>query len=262
MSQEIHNIVDNSPFIQKLDKLLAIDKLTGLIDDVSDGGILHERENPLTAIDSSADNTFSSANTSSYFNSDQSPVTSSTKGKLTEFPLTVAYQSNRGNPNIDSINNVNSAESLPGQSSIASPIISNSVDSPQSISVNTESSEFNEVLKPAISEATNSNSKSISSDFLPLSSSITLGLQPLSSVSPNDPQGPQDYLLPPKEVNSSVISPKENSRSIKLRNVPVPKLAGTKTQESLGITSISNAEVFTLSSNPFAAKTLSTGQKA
>ena len=121
MSQEISNIVDNSPFVQKLDKLLAIDKLTGLIDDVSDGGILHERENPLTAIDSSTDNTFSSAATSSYFNSDQSPVSSSTKGKLTEFPLTVAYQSSGGNQNIDSINNVYRAESLPSQSSSTLP---------------------------------------------------------------------------------------------------------------------------------------------
>jgi len=87
--------------------------------------------------------------------------------------------------------------------------------------------------------------------------SSKLGLQPLSSVSPNAPQGTRDYLLPPKTVNySSPISVIENAISIAPRNTPIPKFATVNTQGSLGITSISNAEVFNLSSNPFSSKTI------
>ncbi|MDB9406332.1 M10 family metallopeptidase C-terminal domain-containing protein [Microcystis sp. CS-574] len=87
--------------------------------------------------------------------------------------------------------------------------------------------------------------------------SSKLGLQPLSSLSPNAPQGTRDYLLPPKTVNySSLISVIENTISIKPRNTPIPKFATVNTQGSFDFTSISNAEVFNLSSNPFSSKTI------
>ncbi|MFM6727849.1 MAG: hypothetical protein ACKPJF_26060, partial [Dolichospermum sp.] len=87
--------------------------------------------------------------------------------------------------------------------------------------------------------------------------SSKLGLQPLSSLSPNAPQGTRDYLLPPKTVNySSPISVIENAISIAPRNTPIPKFATVNTQGSFDFTSISNAEVFNLSSNPFSSKTI------
>ncbi|GCE58707.1 bluetail domain-containing putative surface protein [Microcystis aeruginosa] len=87
--------------------------------------------------------------------------------------------------------------------------------------------------------------------------SSKLGLQPLSSLSPNAPQGTRDYLLPPKTVNySSPISVIENTISIAPRNTPIPKFATVNTQGSFDFTSISNAEVFNLSSNPFSSKTI------
>ena len=87
--------------------------------------------------------------------------------------------------------------------------------------------------------------------------SSKLGLQPLSSLSPNAPQGTRDYLLPPETVNySSPISVIENAISIAPRNTPIPKFATVNTQGSFDFTSISNAEVFNLSSNPFSSKTI------
>ncbi|MFM6873150.1 MAG: hypothetical protein ACKPKQ_24655, partial [Dolichospermum sp.] len=76
-------------------------------------------------------------------------------------------------------------------------------------------------------------------------------------MSPNAPQGTRDYLLPPKTVNySSPISVIENAISIAPRNTPIPKFATVNTQGSFDFTSISNAEVFNLSSNPFSSKTI------
>jgi hypothetical protein len=76
-------------------------------------------------------------------------------------------------------------------------------------------------------------------------------------LSPNAPQGTRDYLLPPKTVNySSPISVIENTISIAPRNTPIPKFATVNTQGSFDFTSISNAEVFNLSSNPFSSKTI------
>jgi len=78
----------------------------------------------------------------------------------------------------------------------------------------------------------------------------------LNSASLGNPQGPRDYLLPPEGLKPSVASAKINATFTKPQNTPAPMLAGIGTQRSLGIGSISNAEVFTLSSNPSAPKTI------
>jgi subtilisin-like proprotein convertase family protein len=109
---------------------------------------------------------------------------------------------------------------------------------------------------------TNPNNQSISSDSLPFvdvpkaSVPKLSGLVPLRSVSLGNSQGPQDYFFPPEELKPSAAPAKDNATSIKPQNAPAPKLAGIGTQKSLSIESISNAEVFRLSSNPLASKTI------